>query len=74
MKLLAFLSAAAGIAMLGLSATAHAAPMSSGLPGLSTLAADGAVEQAQYWRHRHHRCHWVKRCGPHRCWWVRRCW
>ena len=75
MKSLAFFSAAAGVAMLGLAATANAAPISSGLPGLAPLSAsNGAVEQVQYWRHRHHRCHWVKRCGPYRCWWVRRCW
>ena len=75
MKSFGFLSAAAGLALLGLVGVANAAPAGTALPNLSTLAAaDGSVEQAQYGYRRHHRrCHWVKHCGHHRCHWHRRC-
>ena len=73
MRYLGLSSAVAGALMLGLSGAANAAPAGAALPSLTTLSsADGAVEQVQYWRHRH--CHWVKRCGPYRCWWHRHCW
>ena len=66
------LSAAAGLASLGLVGVANASPTSPLISSGKTLANQNAVETVRY------RCHWVRRCwiGPwgHRhCRWVRRC-
>ena len=70
MKSVGLLSVLAGALMLGLAGAANAAPVGTALPALKMLSiSEGSVEQVQYWRYHHRRCHWVRYHGH----WHRRC-
>jgi hypothetical protein len=68
------LSAAVGLAGLGVVAVANASPASPVISSAKSLTEQSAVEKV--WHHR--RCHWVRHCwigrwGHKHCRWVRRC-
>lgn len=66
---------AAGVVGMGMAVSAQAAPSSSLAP-LTTLSQSG-IEQAQYHRHHHKKCHKVRHCYwkhyKRHCHYVTRC-